>query len=389
MTRFLPIVLVACTSPRAGLAIDRVDPASGPSTQSTMVRIEGAGFHLPILSDVDEGSTIVQDMAVEVGGVPLAEWSWQDEQVIRGTVPAGLALGPHDVFVRLGREEGVLPGGFVVTDQANPGDGGTLPCTFGPWSAPQAIAELNTSNFEAMPRLSPDELAIYFHSQRAGGSGDRDLWTATRTSTTAPFGTPVNLTQLNTTAADRDPAPAGDGLAIVFSSARTGSLDLYGATRASLAQPFSAPVPLAGVNTTGTEYFAFLSADGLTLYWSSTRGGDADLWYATRPTTASDFGTPTNRSDVSSTAGEFAPVLSGDGLELYFASNRSGDTDIWVSTRADTASAFGTPVRIPELSTAGNEDLPAWLSPDKQRLYLSSGVVSTTAALYVATRSCL
>lgn len=357
-----------------------------------LVDIEGSGF-LPILSDVDEGSTILHEVAVEVGGISLEGAAWQTEQLIVGTIPAGLSIGVHDVTVRLGRQTGVLVGGYVVTDGLSPpGDApldGITACSFGPWGAPQPIAELNTSGFEAMPRLTLDELTIFFHSTRAGGSGDRDVWTASRGSTSAAFSDPANVTQLNSGVADRDPATSGDGLIIVFTSARAGGLDLYTATRTSTAQPFSAPQLVAGVNTGSTEYFVSLSADGRALYWSSNRGGDFDIWYATRADTMSAFSAPQNLTEVESGASEFAAVPSTDGLELFLSSNASGDTDIWVSTRSAPALPFGAPVRVPELSSAGNEDLAAWLSPDGRRFYFSSGVVSTTAAIYVATRPCL
>ena len=83
-----------------------------------------------------------------------------------------------------------------------------------------------------------------------------------------------------------------------------------------------------------------ISADGLSLYFVSNRlggSGDSDLWVATRPTTDDDWGLPINLgSTVNSIAKDENPCISADGLELYFASNRSGSYgghDIWVTRR--------------------------------------------------------
>ncbi|KWW29500.1 MAG: peptidoglycan-associated lipoprotein [bacterium P3] len=67
-----------------------------------------------------------------------------------------------------------------------------------------------------------------------------------------------------------------------------------------------------------------VTSDGLTLYFSSDMpggSGDYDLWVATRPSQADDFGKPVNLGSVVNTAGrEVFPVLRDDTL-LYFSSN--------------------------------------------------------------------
>ena len=48
---------------------------------------------------------------------------------------------------------------------------------------------------------------------------------------------------------------------------------------------------------------------------------------------------------------DITPYLSPDGLSLYFGSNRTGDFDVYVSSRASLDGPFGAPVRIDGLST--------------------------------------
>jgi WD40 repeat protein len=100
------------------------------------------------------------------------------------------------------------------------------------------VAELNTAFLERMPTLAHDGLAIFFASNRPGGSGGLDLWTATRTSTSAPWSEPVNLgPTVNSAVIDARPAISWDGTQLYFQSPRAGGLggfDLFVTTRVKL-----------------------------------------------------------------------------------------------------------------------------------------------------------
>ncbi len=68
-------------------------------------------------------------------------------------------------------------------------------------------------------------------------------------------------------------------------------------------------------------------------------------------------------------------MLSDDGLELYFGSNRpggAGGTDLYVSRRTSKQEAFGVPERIVELSTMADEDDP-FIEPDGLTLWFNAG----------------
>jgi hypothetical protein len=68
-------------------------------------------------------------------------------------------------------------------------DGGTT------FSAPRALTELNTSDYEVQPILTADEKVIYFSSNRDGRSFD--IWRASRTDRTQAFGPPELVTSAN------------------------------------------------------------------------------------------------------------------------------------------------------------------------------------------------
>src|SRR5688572_28197881 len=82
----------------------------------------------------------------------------------------------------------------LVPADANDGAPGPPPrlaCTGKPFGEPAVIAHVNsTGALENGPRLSPDELVLYFHSSR---SGQFMIYQAVRTSPTLPFGDPREL----------------------------------------------------------------------------------------------------------------------------------------------------------------------------------------------------
>ena len=76
-----------------------------------------------------------------------------------------------------------------------------------------------------------------------------------------------------------------DGREVIFVSDRPGSLgaqDLWMATRDAATDPWSAPVPVPGVNTNAAELHPYLSSDGQTLYFSRRIGGSPYLHMTVR-----------------------------------------------------------------------------------------------------------
>ena len=202
-----------------------------------------------------------------------------------------------------------------------------------------ALDELNTPAADGTPFLSHDGLTLYFASDRAGGSGSRDIMLATRPDTSSPFGAPTWLDSVNRPAFDQQPSLTPDELFMVFTSTRTGGAgdyDLWTAERADRGDAFSTPTNLAELNTSARELGASMSADGLSLYFTSNRSGgrgETDIWIATRNNASSPFRAPENLSVVNSSSDDSGVELSPDGRELFWASNRSGRREIWRACR--------------------------------------------------------
>lgn len=89
-------------------------------------------------------------------------------------------------------------------------------------------------------------------------------------------------------AADNRPSVTHDGLTIFFDSNRgAGGLpDLYYATRSSVSDPFGTAVRLTSLSEAGFDARPYISWDGTFLTFSSGRAGNAspapDIWFATR-----------------------------------------------------------------------------------------------------------
>jgi hypothetical protein len=239
-------------------------------------------------------------------------------------------------------------------------DGGDAGCDpTAAFGSPILVPGVSTPTLvEATSRLTDDELTMYLWTDR---SGNPDLERATRASEQAPFSS-VAISELNASAADFEPTISPDERVLIV---------LVG--------------ELTGLDTVNAEQQPYLGTDAL--YFSSNRTGDFEIYSAARLGQAS-FGPPV-RIDLPGfgTSDEGDPVISRDGLTLFFASNAPGglgQADLYVTTRPSGAAAFTTPIALPMLSSFAAEG-PSWISPDGCRLYLSSAKAGTPD-IYVATR---
>lgn len=214
------------------------------------------------------------------------------------------------------------------------------------------------------------------------------------------FNQPVVIAEVSDPLTDDDPSITGDGLELYFASERggsaTGYADIYVATRTTIFDPWSAPMPVAQLNSTDEDQSPGITADGLTIYFSSRRptalisGGSANTWVSTRPDRTSPWSTPQLVFEVSSTFDEFEPQPDASNTHLVFYRQiNSTDRDIFISTRTTSVMPWATPVPIPEINTMGIERSP-FLTADGLTIWFSSDRASGTAGsndIYVATRT--
>jgi Tol biopolymer transport system component len=170
----------------------------------------------------------------------------------------------------------------------------------------------------------------------------------------------------------------------VFRRSNPGN-DLFFASQAGMPDSFSMVTAIAAINTADDETQCFLPLDRDELYFQSPRTGGGDVYMSKRNGTS--FSAPILVAGIASGSDEGDPVVTPDGLTIYFRSDRPasiGGYNIYVATRTDVADAFGNVQLVPNVNTAADEG-PSWISPDDCRLYVSSDVAGSND-IYVATR---
>jgi hypothetical protein len=130
---------------------------------------------------------------------------------------------------------------------------------------------------------------LYFSRSSASPSVPGEIFMSSRQAG-ARFGPATAVAELNDAAAnDIQPNVRADGLEVVFSSSRAGTLggqDVWVATRGAIGDPWSAPVNLGSVVNTGAgETRPSLSRDGKQLLFGRSPGpeGSGDIYVTTRP----------------------------------------------------------------------------------------------------------
>jgi hypothetical protein len=136
-----------------------------------------------------------------------------------------------------------------------------------------------------------------------------------------------------------------------------------------------------GPNTKGTKFSPSLlsTADGTFLFYSGNHDGE-------NPTGSQDIFMSELRPDgtygpgvavtaLNSTFEDQQPNVSRDGLTIVFASNRDGNMDIFMATRATPKDAWSAPRNLSmqlNFPTAGSAETRPSLSWDQKRLYYGS-----------------
>jgi Tol biopolymer transport system component len=145
------------------------------------------------------------------------------------------ALGISDMATPFFREDGAALYFVFVPTQAPDSltDIYRAPRTNGSLGVPSAVEELNTTFAEIAPVVTPDELTIYFASDRSDGQarGEYDIWTATRSDVGGAFSPPANVAEVNTPSSDVPTFITHDGCTLYLWSDRGGSVAAYVATR--------------------------------------------------------------------------------------------------------------------------------------------------------------
>jgi hypothetical protein len=260
----------------------------------------------------------------------------------------------------------------------------------GPFGTPVAVAPIDDLTYaDDDPTLTEDMLEMYFDSDRPAGTtaAQGDIFVSTRPSTADPWGTPTLVTELASTSDESTPDLSPDGLTMYFGSDRltAGDRDMYVTTRPDRASPWSTPVRIAELATTQDDSGACESADGLTLIYASVASGGGDLLVTTRASKSDPWGPPVTIPGIDTAMEESQHWCNRDLTVIYFSRYNGSNHDIWMTSRPNPASAFAPAVEVTEVSTTLYDDADPWLSPDLRTMYLFSKK-SGNGDIFVTTR---
>lgn len=251
---------------------------------------------------------------------------------------------------------------------------------FGMWTAPMKVPGASD------PAAAEDDSTMSW----AGGElvfaiqsgGVKTLYTMTYTG--GAFGTPAVLPFSGTAADDESPRFSPDDLNLYFASNRgsSGSLDIYTVHRNTIGGAWGAVALVTGPNTNKTEKWYAPCTGGYYLMIGTT-GTDTDVFEGTGTTP------PTRVANLSSGSSETGTYLSRDCLTAYFASNRDGgQTDLYIATRALATDPWPSPQKVTDFDTPDNNEEDPFLSADGHVFVFARATTANAAQkdVYISTR---
>jgi hypothetical protein len=307
---------------------------------------------------------------IAVAGGVLASWLGACAVSLDGFSGGGADASLPDV-------DAAPPNGPAVDGGADGDAAAAPPCNPDtPFGTPTLVPGLASSaSAEAFGRLSGDELEIVFEAVDA--TSKAQIWHASRAARTDPFGPRALVASLVDPAGGADPFLSSDGLTLVYASSRSGSLglrDLYMATRTARDAEFGPPTPIAGVNSTADESQPYLPPGGARIWFTrNATAGTGEILVA--PRSGSGFGAPMPVAELDALGGNVGfPVPSDDGSYIYFRTARGDDggvLHVWHAARPSPGAPFAGFAPATELDST-TEDEPTWLSADGCRIYVTS-----------------
>ena len=270
--------------------------------------------------------------------------------------------------------------------------------SFGEWGTPVNIgAPINTLTVDSAPFLVKGGKTMYFQSLRAGGLGIQDIWVSHRDRHGA-WGEPANVTAVNSPAIDLVPALSSDGHYLFFASNRPGGqggFDIWSSYRHDKHGDlgWGAPTPITAINSpaldAGPSYLAGKEDEGRPahLFFASNRGGTNDIYVSTQ-TADGSWGPAVLVPELSTSFDDSRPSIRRDGLEIFFNSTRGGDPDLWVATRASLDDPWSEPTNVGSIVNSAADEIQCNLSWDGRTLMFGSNREGTFGSydIYMTTR---
>lgn len=198
-----------------------------------------------------------------------------------------------------------------------------------------------------------------------------DVVVVPRCNPARPYSSPVALVGLSSMSSEIGVEATDDALAGVMWSDRSGVDRIYEVTRADPTADFSMPqlVPNLASPTNVPDRDPALSGDGLTLVFASQRtAGDWNMFATTRPSRSQPFAIPTQIVELATPSADWGPFVASDGLSLYYVTG----SDLAYSSRTTAAAPWTAPGwLLTALNTPSSEFEPA-VTADELTIFYGS-----------------
>jgi len=286
--------------------------------------------------------------------------------MLLGACKAELADGPSEV------DGGADGNGIILPDGDGSGSDGQM--MLGAWGTPAKVPGADSTLNEDDATLSSTRLEIYF---KRADVDSANLYVMTRTSPTSVWSNPVALTVLNSTVEEESPRLSYDDLTLYFG--RNG--DIYKSQRTAVGSPWGAAQAVTALNTAAYEKWGVVCSNGYAMVSRAVTAQGQEIFDG-------DINTGTNNpvTQLNSTSQEQGMQLSNDCLRVYYQSNRTNALfDLYVATRVSMTSQWSNPTVLTDFNTTTYNEEDPWISPD-QRTFVFASNMSGNKDVYISTR---
>jgi hypothetical protein len=239
-----------------------------------------------------------------------------------------------------------------------------------PWGTPAVIASLNaiSGQGEDDPTFTSNKLTVI----ETSNSPD-DLYECTRPAIGQAF-TCTIITVLNSTSDDRSPEISADGLTLYFTSNRSGTNQAYTSTKVN--GLWTTPVLNTQLSASGSPGDIAISPDGLTAIVDEDAATQNHFIMYTRASTTATWANPVTHTELEVTTDIAAPSITNNGAVIYF--HAGGTRDIYTAKRMANGT-YTTPVPVTEPNTASRDAAPFVSADDKYMMFERAGDIYETS----------
>lgn len=255
----------------------------------------------------------------------------------------------------------------------------------GAFSDIQKVTAVNDADIQVSPFLSGDGLTLIW--DRPNGPVHH-LWSASRPARTAAFPAGAAIAGQFPDGNQYNGSLTADGLELYFDSDIAAPNCVYRASRTTTTAPFDPPVELSVLCQANDVTGPQISADGLTLVYNSSLDavGEGELYVTERADRTSEF--PVGKKLGGLPANVGFPALSADRLRVWFEEENAGaGVKIVSAERISPSDVFSQVRDVSEVDTGTSDGDPSLTLDEAQLAYASYDGSSYT--VWIASRPCL